>query len=76
MQLMLVGILILWPGLVTGFVEKPATNDPSSIQIELEKTAPPVQPPPVENDNSATSAVDSRADERSNEIEKLLKQPR
>jgi tripartite ATP-independent transporter DctM subunit len=76
MQLLLVGILILWPGLVTSFVDKPVVTDPRNIQLELEKTAPPTEPPPVENDKPATNETRSRDDEGSAEIEKMLKQPR
>ena len=37
MQLLLVAILIFWPGLVTSFVVKPTAMDPAKIQIELEE---------------------------------------
>jgi tripartite ATP-independent transporter DctM subunit len=35
LQLIMVGIVIFWPGLVTAFLDKPSTVDPNSIQIEL-----------------------------------------
>jgi tripartite ATP-independent transporter DctM subunit len=44
MQLLLVAILIFWPGLVTDFVPKAATIDPAKIEIELELAKPPAEP--------------------------------
>jgi tripartite ATP-independent transporter DctM subunit len=38
MQLLLVGILIFYPGLVTGFLDKPQTGDLQSIEIKLDET--------------------------------------
>ena len=36
MQLILVAIIIFWPGLVTDFVPKPAVADPARIEYQLE----------------------------------------
>jgi tripartite ATP-independent transporter DctM subunit len=36
MQLILVAIIIFWPGLVTGLLDKPVTLDPGRIEIQLE----------------------------------------
>ncbi|MGD9943778.1 MAG: TRAP transporter large permease subunit [Burkholderiaceae bacterium] len=36
LQLLLVAILIFWPGMVTSFLEKPKTYDLNTIQIEVE----------------------------------------
>ncbi|HEX2827240.1 MAG TPA: TRAP transporter large permease subunit [Burkholderiales bacterium] len=60
MQLLLVAILIFWPGLVTSFIPKPKTIDPAKIEIQLDTPAPP-SPGPGKDDPSA-------------EIERLLKQ--
>jgi len=37
MQLILVAIIIFWPGLVTDFVPKPAAADPARIEYQLEQ---------------------------------------
>jgi tripartite ATP-independent transporter DctM subunit len=38
LQLIMVAILIMWPGLVTFMLDKPSGVDPNSIQIELPKS--------------------------------------
>jgi tripartite ATP-independent transporter DctM subunit len=38
LQLIMVGIVIVWPGLVTFMLDKPSGVDPNSIQIELPKS--------------------------------------
>jgi len=35
LQLMLVGILIFWPGMVTGFLDKPVQVDTDKVKIEI-----------------------------------------
>ena len=35
LQLIMVAIVIIWPGLVTFMLDKPSGVDPNSIQIEL-----------------------------------------
>jgi len=47
MQLVLVAIIIFWPGLVTDFVPKPATLDPARIEIQMD------QPGDAREDSSA-----------------------
>jgi hypothetical protein len=51
MQLLLVAILIFWPGLVTGFVDKPVAIDPAKIEIPFqpENPAAPSAEPPAES---------------------------
>jgi tripartite ATP-independent transporter DctM subunit len=46
LQLIMVSIVIAWPGLVTDFISKGPTVDPSKIQIEIptiEEEAPPIE---------------------------------
>ncbi len=40
LQLLLVGILIFFPEIVTGMLDKPVEGDASSIQIQIEEPAP------------------------------------
>jgi tripartite ATP-independent transporter DctM subunit len=42
LQLMLVAILVMWPGLVTSFVEKTEAVDVDKIRIEVPSEAPPL----------------------------------
>jgi len=35
LQLMLVAVLIFWPGLVTGFLDKPVQVDTDKVKIEI-----------------------------------------
>jgi len=64
MQLLLVGILIFWPGLVTGFISKTEVIDPAKIEIRLEPTdsnAPAAEPPAARgNDRDDGSAAIER----------------
>lgn len=48
LQLMLVAILIYWPGLVTYFLDKPPAVDPSKIEIHLPTFELLVVPPSSE----------------------------
>ncbi len=68
MQLLLVAILIFWPGLVTGFVDKPVAIDPAKIEIQLrpEDTTKSVAEPPAEAAGSG--------DEGAAAIERMLKE--
>ena len=68
MQLLLVAILIFWPGLVTGFVDKPVTIDPAKIEIQLrpEDATKSVAEPPAESAGSG--------DEGAAAIERMLKE--
>jgi tripartite ATP-independent transporter DctM subunit len=84
LQLLLVAILIFWPGLVTSFISKPEVIDPTKIEIQLEQT--PAPPPPVFDsgkggpDKGAASGSDAvkseqqKSDDTSSEIERMLKQ--
>lgn len=67
MQLLLVTILIFWPGLVTGFINKPAAIDPAKIEMQLPPAdlTVPVQPP---------AARETDRDEGSAAIERMLKE--
>jgi tripartite ATP-independent transporter DctM subunit len=47
LQLVLVAVIIFWPGLVTDFIPKPAVADPARIEYQLE------QPGEVTEDSSA-----------------------
>ncbi len=68
MQLLLVAILIFWPGLVTGFVDKPVAIDPAKIEIQLrpEDATKSVAEPPAESAGSG--------DEGAAAIERMLKE--
>jgi tripartite ATP-independent transporter DctM subunit len=67
MQLLLVAILIFWPGLVTGFIDKPAVIDPATIEIQLrpEEAAGAVAEPPADSGSSDDGAA---------AIERMLKE--
>jgi hypothetical protein len=45
MQLLLVAILIFWPGLVTSFVPTPKASVPGNIELQLEQSAPKIDEP-------------------------------
>ena len=51
LQLLLVGILIFYPELVTGLLDKPITQDVQGIEIKLDETesAQPAKPAPSED---------------------------
>ncbi len=68
MQLLLVAILIFWPGLVTGFVDKPVTIDPAKIEIQLrpEDAVKSVAEPPAESTGSSNDGAAA--------IERMLKE--
>ncbi len=53
MQLLLVAVLILFPGIVTGFLEPPAAADLQSIEIQLDEGASPLNPQEGEGGASA-----------------------
>jgi TRAP-type mannitol/chloroaromatic compound transport system permease large subunit len=54
MQLLLVAVLIFFPGIVTGFLEPPAAADLQSIEIQLDESASPLNPQEGEGGASAT----------------------
>ncbi|MGZ5120350.1 MAG: TRAP transporter large permease [Burkholderiales bacterium] len=76
MQLLLVAILIFWPGLVTSFVSKPTAMDPAKIQIELEETGRQPEPPAVETDKAGSTGTQPKNDDPSADIERTLKERR
>jgi tripartite ATP-independent transporter DctM subunit len=68
MQLLLVAIIIAWPGLVTDFVPKPAPLDPTKIEIQLEQSRS------AEPDTSGLPGSELKGDDASTEIERAYKQ--
>ncbi|MEN9758981.1 MAG: hypothetical protein RL676_130, partial [Pseudomonadota bacterium] len=53
MQLLLVAVLIFFPGIVTGFLESPAAADLQSIEIQLDEGASHLNPQEGEGGASA-----------------------
>jgi tripartite ATP-independent transporter DctM subunit len=74
MQLLLVAIIIFWPGLVTNFISKSAPVDPTRLEIQLEQSSPSVQPPSATPEGGARK--EEKAEDSSAEIERMLKQQR
>ncbi len=65
----MVGIVIVWPGLVTAFLDKPSDVDPTKIEIVI---------PPQEQDTSAApgeegKSSDEKNDSSAEDIEKQFK---
>jgi len=60
LQLLLVAILIVWPGLVTGFLDRTPAADPSRIEIILppEDAAPAEPVPPAKSGDDAATEID------------------
>ena len=73
-QLLLVAIIIFWPGLVTNFVPKPATVDPAKIEIQIEHSTPAAGPA-IESGKSAPG-TEQRTDDPASEIDRMLRQQR
>jgi tripartite ATP-independent transporter DctM subunit len=67
MQLLLVAIIIFWPGLVTGFVDRPAAVEPGRTEIVLppEEAPPPPEAPAGRKDGAADPSA---------EIDRMLRQ--
>jgi len=76
MQLLLVAILIFWPGLVTSFVPKAASPDKEKIEMQLEQIAPSAEPPSSESVRPVVPGSSDKSDDASTDVERLLKQPR
>jgi tripartite ATP-independent transporter DctM subunit len=76
MQLLLVAILIFWPGLVTSFVVKPTAMDPAKIQIELEETGRQPEPPAADSEKAGETGTQPKSDDPSADIERTLKERR
>jgi tripartite ATP-independent transporter DctM subunit len=68
LQLILVGIIIFFPGLVTNFVSKPEVQDPTRIEIQLEQPAAPAVPT-----ESSTGKPSEEKDDQSAEIERMIR---
>jgi len=68
LQLILVGIIIFFPGLVTNFVSKPEVQDPTRIEIQLEQPAAPAAPT-----ESSTGKPGEEKDDQSAEIERMIR---
>ena len=68
LQLILVGIIIFFPGLVTNFVSKPEVQDPTRIEIQLEQPAAPAVPT-----ESSTGKPGEEKDDQSAEIERMIR---
>ncbi len=69
LQLIMVGIVIAWPGLVTAFLDKPSTVDPSKIEINV--PPPDIAPPP---DLAPPSETPDKAEDAASDLEKALRQ--
>jgi tripartite ATP-independent transporter DctM subunit len=80
LQLIMVAIVIFWPGLVTAFLDKGPTADPTKIEILIppaegdQSGAPPDfgTPGPFQGSDQKPAAPGSGADE----LERQLRQPR
>ena len=66
MQLILVAILIFWPGLVTGFIAADNPVDPEKMEMQFERSVPSVIPDPASGGSSGS--------DQSAEIERMLKE--
>ena len=69
LQLILVGILIAFPGLVTNFIDRGAQTAPSSIEIPMETPANPQEP------GKEPTEGRSEEDRNASEIEKAFRDP-
>ncbi len=68
MQLILVAIIIFWPGLVTNFISKDKPVDPVKIEIHLEQ---PESSAPIAAPDASPGGA---RDDQSAEIERMLKE--
>lgn len=68
MQLILVAVLIFWPGLVTGFMATANPVDPAKIEMQFERSVPSAIPDPASGGSSNS--------DQSAEIERMLKEPK
>ncbi|MSQ70544.1 MAG: TRAP transporter large permease subunit [Betaproteobacteria bacterium] len=80
LQLILVAILIAWPGLVTNFVPKDEVQDPSKIERFIESQTPDLdkpaegEPPPERNEE--TGEPKSREENRADDLMRDLQKPK
>jgi len=79
LQLMLVAILIFWPGLVTGFLDRGPAPDPSKYEIQIPGDEPVPEGGSRPQDESASGSEkpgeQSEDDKTSAEIERQLRGP-
>jgi hypothetical protein len=80
LQLIMVGIVIFWPGLVTAFLDKPSDVDPSKIEIvippqEQNEPAPPDfgAPAGAKSEAERTSAESAADKRKADDLEDLFK---
>jgi tripartite ATP-independent transporter DctM subunit len=74
LQLMLVAIIIFWPGLVTNFISKPEALDPTRLEIQLESAPVPPEPTIDPAQPEPPSSSDRKADDAAAQIERMLRQ--
>jgi tripartite ATP-independent transporter DctM subunit len=70
LQMMLVAIIIFWPGLVTSFISKDVPANPGRLEIQLDQVPEAPAPPTIEGG----SAKDEKAEDPAAEIERMLRQ--
>ena len=69
LQLIMVGIVIAWPGLVTAFLEKPSNVDPTKIEINI-----PSSDYGGSSDVSGKPPDDAAGERQGEDLEKELRQ--
>jgi len=69
LQLIMVGIVIVWPGLVTAFLDKPSDVDPTKIEIVI----PPQEQEPSATPGGPDKSSDEKNDSSAEDIEKQFK---
>lgn len=77
LQLMLVAILIYWPGLVTDFVPRHDRVDPSKVEIKLDEPAATVHDNPAPNEETpAPGPAITSEDDSAAELQRQFKSGR
>jgi tripartite ATP-independent transporter DctM subunit len=77
LQLMLVAILIYWPGLVTDFVPRHERVDPAKVEIKLDEPAnQPVQSPAAAEESPAPGAATTSEEDAAAELQRQFKSGR
>ena len=78
LQIIMAAIVVFWPALVTGFISKAETQDPSTVEIILEapdnSQSPPAEGEDKKDEGQGNAA--SAADDPTAEIERQLKSGR
>jgi tripartite ATP-independent transporter DctM subunit len=72
MQLLLVAILIFWPGLVTSFLEKEKTYDLDKVNLQVDGDTPAVSVPSVETEDADAKAKGGTVSEEEDDPGKRL----